>query len=256
MQVRVLGSGTSTGVPIIGCDCSVCSSSGERNKRTRASLLLSVGEKNIVIDTSPEFRLQILQAGIKTLSAVLYTHIHADHCHGFDDLRVFSFAKSRGTPISCYMDASFIEEFKNKFSYVFATNSYYGTLPQVELLPVPAGIFKVAGIEIESVRLPHGAIMTNAYRCGSFAYATDFKYFSDALLASWRGKIETMLISGARFKPHPTHSSVSESLAIMQTLGVRRGYLTHLSHDVDYYKHSDALPSGFAFAYDGLVIDL
>lgn len=197
----------------------------------------------------------MLRAQVKSLAYVLYTHIHADHCHGFDDLRMFAFSK-RDSPITCYMDAAFIPEFKERFRYAFTTNAYYGTLPQVDLQEIPTDRFTVAGLEIESVRLPHGNVMTNAFRIGSFAYATDFKSFSADVIARWQNKIETMIISGVQFRPHKTHSSVPESIAVLEALGVKRGFITHLSHEVDYREHRSQLPAFVDFAHDGLVIEL
>ena len=252
LKVTVLGSGTSTGVPVIGCDCQVCHSPQPENQRTRASLLLTYAGRNIVIDTSPEFRLQMLRAQAKTLAAVLYTHTHADHCHGFDDLRMFAF-RDQSSSIPCFMHRDFIASFKQRFSYAFdAHTKYYGTLPQIDLQPLPDKLFTVAGLEVETVRLPHGAIMTNAFRIGKFAYATDFKSFTPELIADWQDKIDTMVISGVRFRPHKTHSSVQESVAILQALKVRRGFISHLSHEVDYHQHNRDLPTGINFAYDGL----
>lgn len=252
LKVTVLGSGTSTGVPVIGCDCEVCHSPHSENNRTRASLLLNHDSLNIVIDTAPEFRLQMLRARVKTLAAVLYTHIHADHCHGFDDLRMFAF-RDKDKSIPCYMHTDFIAPFKQRFSYAFDSHTqYYGTLPQIDLQPLPDKIFTVAGLQVETVRLPHGAVMTNAFRIGKFAYATDFKTFAPELIARWKDKIETMVISGVRFRPHKTHSSVQESVAILQALNVRRGFIGHLSHEVDYHRHRDQLPPGISFSYDGL----
>ncbi len=252
LKVTVLGSGTSTGVPVIGCDCDVCHSQQPENHRTRASLLLNYDGCNTVIDTAPEFRLQVLRAEVKSLAAVLYTHIHADHCHGFDDLRMFAF-RDKDSSIPCYMHTDFIAGFKQRFSYAFdAQTKYYGTLPQIDLQPLPDKPFDVAGLQVETVRLPHGAVMTNAFRIGTFAYATDFKTFAPELIAHWKDKIDTMVISGVRFRPHKTHSSVQESVAILQALNVRRGFISHLSHEVDYHKHRSELPQGINFAYDGL----
>ncbi|MDE3268827.1 MAG: MBL fold metallo-hydrolase [Pseudomonadota bacterium] len=244
-------------MPQIGCDCDVCKSPEPKNKRTRASILVSLtSTKHIIIDTAPEFRLQILKTGIKSIAALMYTHVHADHCHGFDDVRAFEFGKHKPTvPTPCYMDKGFIAEFENKFSYVFKTNNYGGVLPHVQLHPIPTASFTVAGVEVATLRLPHGKVQTNAYRFGDFAYATDFKTFPPDAIDAWRGKIKTMVISGVRFNPHPTHSTVNESAAILQELAVEKGYITHLSHDIDYYKHRDVLPANVEFAYDGLEIE-
>lgn len=254
-KVTVLGCGTSTGVPVIACHCPVCCSSAPRNKRLRSSVLLTSDQANIVIDTTPEFRLQMLEAKVKKLIAVLYTHIHADHCHGFDDLRMFAFTANH-PPITCYLDRCYLDEFKTKFSYAFKPTGYTGTVPNIKLLPIPTDdMLQVADLEFETVQLAHGEVLSTAFRSGSFAYVTDFKSFPPQLLDRWRGKISTLIISGVHFREHKSHSSIPESLAIANELAVDRCYLTHLSHEVDYYQHSRQLPAGVEFAYDGLVVE-
>lgn len=260
MRVRILGSGTSTGVPVIGCDCAVCLSPEAKNQRLRSSVLLKLetasGHKNIVIDTTPDFRGQILASGIKNLDAVLYTHVHADHCHGFDDLRVFYFYNQ--IPVPIYLGADHAKELKERFSYVFRDTGYGGTAPQVDLHVIEENLgiasFGVGDILIESLRLPHGHVSTMAFRIGGFAYATDFRYFPRDCIERWRGKIHTMVASGLRFKKHETHSSIDETIEVFQGLGVKRGVLTHLSHDVNYLRDSALLPPGVEFAFDGMEI--
>lgn len=254
-KVTVLGCGTSTGVPVIACQCSVCRSPAPRNRRLRSSVLLTSDQANIVIDTTPEFRLQMLNSQIKKLSAVLYTHIHADHCHGFDDLRMFAFTDDHPS-IVCYIDRCYIEEFKAKFPYAFKKTGYTGTVPEITLLPIPDdNSLRVVDLEFETVQLTHGKVSSTAFRTGSFAYVTDFKGFPSDVLNRWRKKIATLIISGVHFRQHKTHSSIPESLAIATELGVERCYLTHLSHEVDYYRDADRLPAGIEFAYDGLVVE-
>ena len=254
-KVTVLGCGTSTGVPVIACQCPVCRSSAPRNKRLRSSVLLTSDRANIVIDTTPEFRLQMLTAKVTKLAAVLYTHIHADHCHGFDDLRMFAFADDHPS-IVCYIDGCYLDEFKAKFPYAFKTTSYLGTVPEISLLAIPASnSLQIADLDFETVQLAHGEVVSTAFRTGSFAYVTDFKGFPSALIDRWRGKITTLIISGVHFREHKSHSSIPESLAIATELAVQRCYITHLSHEVDYYRHSDRLPAGIELAYDGLVVE-
>ena len=256
LKVRILGSGTSTGVPTIGCNCSVCMSKDPRNKRRRSSILMTRKDtkENLVIDTTPDFRMQILDAKISQLGNVLYTHTHADHCHGFDDLRAFYFFNKKS--INCYLSKEFHSEFTTRFSYAFTNTGYKGTTPQVELKEIPKGSFKVLGIEIEPVRLPHGTMQTTGFRFGSFAYITDFKVFPKRLLAKWKGKIRTMIASGVRYKPHPTHSTVDETIQLFRDLEVAKGYITHLSHEIDHERDSASLPDHISFAYDGLEFEV
>ena len=254
-KVTVLGCGTSTGVPVIACQCSVCCSSEARNKRLRSSVLLASDQANIVIDTTPEFRLQMLNAQVTELTAVLYTHLHADHCHGFDDLRIFAFADNY-QPIDCYIDHCYLDEFKAKFPYAFKDTGYSGTVPAITLSAIPPdNSLRIADLEFETVQLAHGKVSSTAFRAGSFAYVTDFKGFPQELLDRWRQKIATLIISGVHFRDHKSHSSIPESLAIADELGVERCYLTHLSHEVDYYRDARRLPDGVEFAYDGLVVE-
>ncbi|NRA45166.1 MAG: MBL fold metallo-hydrolase [Oligoflexales bacterium] len=256
LKVRILGSGTSTGVPTIGCNCPVCTSDDPRNKRRRSSILITRkdNQENIVIDTTPDFRSQILDAKVSKLENVLYTHTHADHCHGFDDLRAFYFFNK--TPINCYLSKELHPEFKARFSYAFTNTGYKGTTPQVELKETPNKPFEVIGLEVDPVRLPHGTMQSTGFRFGRFAYITDFKAFPKRSLAKWKGKIHTMIASGVRYKPHPTHSTVSETIQLFQDLQVKKGYITHLSHDIDHRRDSASLPPHISFAYDGLEFEV
>ena len=256
IKVTVLGSGTSTGVPVIACQCSVCLSKNPFDKRTRASILIAdeATKKNLVVDTSPDFRTQILRHDVRHLEYVLYTHTHADHCHGLDDLRAFySFHKE---PVQCWIAARHFDELRGRFSYVFHDTGYIGTKPQIALHMLTQERFKVGDFEVEMVEVPHGNDMTSAYRIGSFAYATDFKSFPDDVLKKWKGKIQCMIASGIGFKEHPTHSSVQETIQLFDKLGVSRGIITHLSHGVDYERDRVNLPSHVEFAYDGMEFTL
>lgn len=256
IKVRILGSGTSTGVPTIGCNCAVCTSDDPRNKRRRSSVLITrkdTGE-NLVIDTTPDFRMQILDAKISKLENILYTHTHADHCHGFDDLRAFYFFHKKA--INCYLSKDFHQEFTKRFSYAFTNTGYKGTTPQVVLKEIPKEAFKVIGIEIDSIRLPHGTMKTTGFRLGNFAYVTDFKTFPKHQISKWQGKVHTMVASGVRYRPHPTHSTVDETIQLFKDLKVKRGYITHLSHDIDHQRDSSSLPSHISFAYDGLEFEV
>ncbi len=254
LKIRVLGSGTSTGVPVIGCTCYTCCSRNVKDKRTRASILVRYlnQDLNLVVDTAPEFRLQMLEAKVRDLRHVLYTHTHADHCHGFDDLRAFYFFSK--TPVNCYLAKEHAKELRSRFSYAFEDTGYIGTPPQVKLKTITARGFSIKGAKIDVKVLPHGSMETLAFRFGSFAYATDFKYFPSKVIASWRGKIDTMVASALRFSEHPTHSSIPETLELFKELGVRRGILTHLSHDICYKRDFKKIPKNVSLAYDGMEI--
>ena len=254
-KVVILGSGTSTGVPVVGCSCEVCRSEDPYDKRTRCSILLELtNDKRIVVDTSPEFRLQLLANKIDRIDAVLYTHTHADHCHGFDDLRVFSFF--RKDPLPVFLAPDHATEIRERFHYAFENTGYEGATPQLQLHEIGKDTFDVLGLPVEPVYLPHGGVTTTAYRFGDFAYATDFKGFPPEVLAKWQGRVPTMVASAIRYRPHSTHSNIPETLDLFAKLGVKQGFLTHLSHDVGYGRDSGKLPPGAALAYDGMVIDL
>ena len=256
LKVTILGSGTSTGVPTIACACSVCTSGEPKNIRSRASIMVTNLESSerLVIDTSPDFRLQMLRAGVANLSQVLYTHTHADHCHGFDDLRAFYFVTRK--PVVCYLSSQFHGEFKTRFSYAFTSSDSKGATPQVDLREIPQNPFTVNDLTIEPISLPHGTMTTTGFRFGNFAYITDFKSFPEHMIPKWRGQLHTMVASGVRFRPHPTHSSVQETIHLFEKLHVERGILTHLSHDVDYVRDSPKLPDHVSFAYDGLEFEV
>lgn len=255
VRVTILGSGTSTGVPVIGCECQVCRSSDPRHQRTRASVMLTLDSgENIVIDTGPDFRMQMLRHRVKSLHHVFYTHIHADHCHGFDDIRAFYFRSM--TPMNCYLPSGDVEEFKTRFHYAFNDVGYMGTKPQVILHEVNEGALEVMGRSFETVLLPHGNSRSMAFRLGSFAYATDFKAFPAELVARWRGALHTLVASGVRYRPLPTHSTLPETAALMEDLKVRHGVISHLNHDVDHGRAEEDLPSHLRLAYDGLVLDV
>lgn len=254
MKAVLLGSGTSTGVPVIGCRCSVCTSQHPRNQRTRASVAVQSDEQTILIDTSPEMRLQLLSADIRRLRAVVYTHLHADHVHGFDDLRAFYFKNHK--PLDVYLLPELIPEMKTRFAYAFEATGYQGAVPQVILHPIPEGPFTIGPFEVDPIRLPHGHVTTCGFRFENFVYATDFKAFPQKGIERWRGRVDTMIASGIHFGQHPSHSVIPETLKLFEDLAVRRGILSHLSHDVDYAKHAHLLPPYAEFGFDGMTIDL
>ena len=257
IKVTIMGSGTSTGVPVLGCSCEVCQSTNSKNHRWRASILVNTEAGiPIVIDTGPEFRLQTLRAGVTSLQHVLYTHLHADHCHGFDDLRGLYF--NSGKQIKCFLDEEYAQELRLRFHYAFEDTGYLGGRADIQLVDLPkgGGDFEVAGTTAETIRLPHGNVTTNAFSFGNFAYATDFKFFPEEQIRRWRGKVHTMVASGVRWKPHKTHSAIEETIELFDRLGVTRGIISHLSHDVDYDRDRLKMPQGVELAYDGLTFSV
>ena len=255
VRVTILGSGTSTGVPVIGCQCSICLSSDLRHQRTRASIMISLENgESIVIDTGPDFRSQMLRHRVDHLHHIFYTHTHADHCHGFDDTRAFYFRS--GLPMNCYVPKIHVNDFKSRFNYAFDDLGYMGTKPQVILHEVEEGPLEVMGYPFETVLLPHGNTQSMAFRLGGFAYATDFKAFPIELQNRWRGKLHTLVASGVRYRSLPTHSTLPETAALMEALAVKRGIISHLNHDVDHDKAERDLPSHLRLAFDGMTFDV
>ena len=253
-KVTILGSGSSPGVPVIGCPCRVCKSQNPRNQRTRSSLLLEFVSRGrhyrIVFDTSPDFRAQMLRAKVTYLDAVIYTHTHSDHLHGFDDLRAFYFRSLQ--PVPCYIHATHAQELRSRFSYAFRRDAYHGTKPQVVLYEFGESAFTIGGQRFSPALAHHGDMQTAVFRVGAFAYATDFKALSEQVRRAWRGKIHTMVASGHKWGEHPTHSTIEETLDLFRDLKVKRGIVTHLGHEVDFVKDQRKMPRGMALAYDGM----
>lgn len=255
INVTVLGSGTSTGVPVIACRCAVCSSKVPQNKRSRASIMLTFEDgQHLVIDTGPDFREQMLRERVIKLGHVIYTHSHADHTHGFDDLRAFYFQENRA--VSCYVPRPHLEDFRRRFLYAFENTGYHGTKPQVNLIAIDEGEIQILGHMFEVAYLPHGHMQVAAYKVGRFAYATDFKGFPSDLIKKWRGEIDVMVASGVHFREHATHNNIYQTMDLFKQLHVKRGILSHLGHEVDFHEHADRLLPGCEFAYDGMGIDV
>lgn len=258
ITATILGSGTSTGVPVIGCSCRVCISDEPKNKRLRASILLDFPDlgKKLVVDTSPDFRQQMLREKVSNLDAILYTHTHADHLHGFDDVRAFYFHDHK--PLDVYGKKDDLEDIRTRFSYAFQNTGYSGVTPETILHPIEEGTFSIfdGRVEVEAFFLPHGAVLSTCFRIGKFAYATDFKSFPEHVISAWEGKIHTMIASGLHYKPHNTHSLVPETIKLFERLKVKKGVVTHLSHQVDYRRPKIPLGGPFEYGYDGLSVSL
>jgi len=254
-QLIFLGTGTSHGVPMIGCHCPVCRSTDPRNKRCRCSVLLKTPTANLLVDTPPELRLQLVRADITTVAAVLFTHTHADHLFGLDDLRRFN--SLQGAPVPIYGSADCLDDIRRAFAYVFddeARRIPSGGIPRLALHPID-GPFDAGGVRIVPVPLGHGRFDVFGFRIGDMAYCTDC---DEVPRPSWPllEGLDVLVIDALRHRPHPTHFHLEESLAVIERLKPKRAYLTHLTHDMDHQVTQDLLADGIHVAYDGLVVDL
>ena len=251
MKVTILGSGTSTGVPMVGCSCRVCSSDDAGDKRTRASLLIQHNGRNILIDASTDLRFQALREGVERVDAVLFTHSHADHVNGIDDLRGFHFQHREVIP--CFGSRATLETLLNGFSYIFHEHEGSGYSPILKPLEV-AVPFDLFGLTVIPVALEHGRTQALGFRIGSFAYLTDCNGIPPSSAALLDG-LDVLVVDGLRWKTHPFHFNIEEAIAATAPLKAGRTILTHLSHDV-LYADGAALPPGYEFARDGMTFDI
>jgi|SRR5215469_4922483 len=250
--LTVLGSGTSMGVPTIGCDCAVCHSSDPRDRRTRPSILLSYNGRQVIIDTTPDFREQALRENITQLDAVLYTHTHADHILGLDDVRPLSFAHKPGK-LPLYATPRASEFLRNMFRYIFDANYKFGGLPQVELRTIE-GAFDLFGAHFEPVTVIHGETPILGFRFGSAAYLTDHSEVPQETLERLKG-LDILFLDALRYKPHPTHSTVDQSLKIVEQVKPKRAFFTHICHDLPHETTNATLPPNVRLAYDGMKLE-
>ena len=257
MRLTFLGTGTSFGVPQIGCHCRTCTSSDPRDRRTRTAALLETRGKRLLIDTPPELRLQLVAAGVDRVDAVLYTHAHADHVHGIDDLRAISLRQ--GAVLPAYGPAATMAELVAKFPYVFdpAIVVDPGTSrPELAAQVLePGRSAAVAGIPVLPLALPHGRQGVFGYRVEAVAYVTDAKAIPDPVVAALEG-LDVLVLNALLAQPHPLHLSIPEAVAAARRIGARRTFLTHLTHDATHTDLAARLPAGVAPAYDGLVIEV
>lgn len=249
MQLRFLGTGTSMGVPVIGCDCAVCTSADPRNRRTRTSALLRSGDQTILIDAGPDFRAQALAAGLRSLDAVLLTHSHFDHTAGLDDLRPLC---HYGGCVNVYGSPRTLADVRERFAYAFSETSAGSTRPSLDLRPVEAP-FAVGATAIHPFDVQHGTWTITGYRVGGLGYVTDA---SSIPPASWAllHDLDVLVLNALRYDPHPTHYSVDQALEIVAALRPRRAYFVHMTHAIEHAGASASLPPGVAFAYDGLEV--
>lgn len=253
MRVTVLGSGTSVGVPTIGCKCDVCHSEDPRDKRLRPSILVQYGGRNVLVDTTPDFRQQMLRAGVERVDAVLYTHAHADHILGLDDLRPFNFFQKANIPI--YASPETFATIERVFTYVFDGRVTESSRPRVEVRLLDGSEFDLFGAAVRPIPLRHGSGHCYGFRFGNFAYLTDHSEIPEESMAMLEG-LDVLFLDALRHKPHPTHSTVDKSLEYVRRLGPRRTYFTHISHDLSHVQTESRLPPHVHLAYDGLEIEV
>jgi phosphoribosyl 1,2-cyclic phosphate phosphodiesterase len=250
-EMILLGTGTSVGVPTIGCPCEVCESNDPRNRRTRCSAVIGLDQGNLLIDTSPDLRTQLLREGIGIVHAVLYTHEHVDHLYGLDDLRLFPFVI--GGPIPLYCEEKVERRIRVAFDYAFSDRpaTHPGAAPQLDLRRITLDPFELLGVQVMPIRLNHGPhFEVLGFRIGQTAYCTDVSSIPESSWHLLEG-LDTLILDALRPRPHPTHLSVDQAVEIIDRLKPRQAFLTHLSHELDYAGTNATLPPNIRLAYDG-----
>ena len=251
VELTVLGSGTSLGVPTIGCPCRVCLSSDPRDKRTRPSILLRYNGHAVVIDTGPDFRFQAIRAGLNRLDAVLYTHGHADHVLGLDDTRAFTLNTNKTIPI--YANQSALRGIRRIFQYAFDGYAPFGGVPSIEdhLITGPLELF---GLEFVPVQVLHGRLEVLGFRFGPVAYLTDYSQIPESSYELLRG-VEIVFLDALRHEPHPAHMTVAEALVEVERIRPKQAFFTHIAHDLGHQETNASLPEHVRLCYDGMQLE-
>lgn len=254
MRLTFLGTGTSMGVPVIGCRCEVCTSPDPHNKRLRTSALLEVAGLHVLFDAGPDLRQQALSAGLDRVDAVLLTHSHADHISGLDDLRPLNFAQKTAIPL--YGFASTLSTVREHFAYAFAETSDGSTRPSLQLVEVADSVpFQVGPVTALPFDVRHGSWTITGFRVGQLGYVTDASELPAASLAHLRG-LDLLVLNALRRDPHPTHFSVAQALDVIADLQPRRALLVHMTHDLDHEQINATLPAHVRLAYDGQIVEI
>ncbi len=252
VTITVLGSGTSVGVPTIGCDCKVCTSEDPRDQRLRPSVLVEYGGRHVLVDTTPDFRQQALRARIPRIDAILYTHAHADHIMGLDDVRPFNFRQK--DPIPIYGTEETLGHIRNAFRYIFELSNPESSIPKITISCIDRSPFELFGLTCTPVPLKHGRGNVLGFRFGNAAYLTDHSEIPEESLPLLEN-LDVLFLDALRYKPHPTHSTVERSLEHVEMLKPRRAYFTHICHDLGHARTESMLPEHVRLAYDGLRIE-
>ena len=253
MKITFLGTGTSQGVPVIGCRCAVCQSADERDKRLRSSVLIEQGDQLVVIDTGPDFRQQMLASGIAKLNAVLFTHGHRDHISGLDDIRAFNYLQK--SPMDVYAEERVARALYSGFPYIFAEKKYPG-IPQVRMHTITNDFFQIGEMKVVPIRMMHYRLPVFGFRLGDFAYLTDANYIPKSEKEKLIG-VKHLVVNALRRETHISHFTLSEAINLIKELSPRMAYLTHISHQMGRIADlENELPAGIRPAYDGLMLDL
>lgn len=253
MRITFLGTGTSQGVPVIACPCPVCRSVDNKDKRLRTSVLIESGNKNIVIDTGPDFRQQMLREEVKNIDAILYTHDHKDHIAGLDDVRAFNFFNRK--PVDVYLEKRVIPAIKREFSYIFADNKYPG-IPRINLITIDNFSFEAAGLKITPIRAFHYRLPVLGFRINDFTYITDANYLPEEEKEKIIGS-QYIVLNALRKQKHISHFTLNEAVNLINEFSPRRGYITHISHQMGFHREvQKELPVNIMLAYDRLSIDI
>ncbi len=253
MKVTFLGTGTSQGVPVIGCNCEICSSVDFRDQRLRSSIYIETKQGNIVVDTGPDFRQQMLRARVTQLDAILFTHAHKDHTAGMDDIRSFNFLQKKDMPVYATKDVQ--EQLKQEFSYIFAEKKYPG-IPQVNLITIDKDAFKINGLEVSPIEVMHHKLPVLGFRINDFTYITDANFISEEEKEKIKGS-KILVLNALQKQPHISHFTLEEALDLAQEIGAEKTYLTHISHRLGLHSEiSRELPKNIELAWDGLKISI
>lgn len=254
MRLTFLGTGTSMGVPVIGCNCAVCTSSDLRNRRMRTSALITTATQNLLIDAGPDFRAQALLTGIDTIDAVLLTHSHFDHVAGLDDLRPLTM-KRPGVSMPIYGSPKTLADVRERFAYAFNDHSSAGsTRPAMQLCPIESS-FNIDALTIHPVEVMHGTWTITGYRIGRLGYITDASFIPAGAWSLLRD-LDVLVLNALRYEPHPTHFSVDQALDVVAALRPRRTLLVHMNHSLDHATVNASLPTNVELAYDGQVVEV
>ncbi|MFQ5427992.1 MAG: MBL fold metallo-hydrolase [Thermodesulfobacteriota bacterium] len=252
MKLLILGCGTSTGVPVIGCACPVCNSTDPRNTRTRSSALIEVDGRNILIDTSTDLRAQALATGFTRVDSVLFTHAHADHIHGIDELRSFNMLQKGA--ISCFGSAETNARLTLLFKYIFSFDRGESITPELSTTIID-GPFSIGPVQIIPVEVRHGSSAVLGFRLKDLAYITDCSQIPPASMEKLQG-LDLLVLGALRYRAHPTHMTVEQAIEVVKRLKPGRTILTHLGHDIDYPRDNPGLPDGMEFAFDGMSVEV